>query len=350
MTRFSMYRLRPRGAFHFGAHGVGIEESDERCPSDTLYAALLATAQLSGTSFFAPPPAHDEARPLDPPLLLSSCFPFVGNTPLLPAPRLRLPLKDYDMQQRRKLSKKLAYVSPTIFNRIIADDRALAQYLNDANFHMGDQVWIAPEDISGEIPRSSFWSVDGVPHVTVDRIQQASNYFEVGQVRFAEGCGLYVLCRERWTGAAAELGELLAELGERGLGGRRSSGLGQFTVEAAPPLDLGTAPNPQRMVLLSRYRPSPAELQAGVLGEQASYHLDRVGGWLQGPAGTADQRRRAVRLLTEGSVVQMLPDGQAPLGTVCNVAPVYGAGVPAFPHPVWRYGLALGVGIAGASA
>src|SRR5439155_25480970 len=117
MATLQVYRLRPNGGFHFGIHGIDAEQSAERCSSDTLYAALLVESRLTRRPFFAPPPDHSDDQPLDPPLLLSSCYPFAGEVLLLPCPRLRLPLRD--AEGRRKLFKNLAYVSPTIFRLIL---------------------------------------------------------------------------------------------------------------------------------------------------------------------------------------------------------------------------------------
>ncbi|HWQ12520.1 MAG TPA: hypothetical protein VNL77_06965 [Roseiflexaceae bacterium] len=348
MTPLQHFRLQPRGVFHFGVHGIGVEETAERCPSDTLYAALLVEAQRAGRTFFAPPEAHDGTRPLDPPLLLSSAFPYAGDVVLLPRPQLPLPISVGRLAGERKLTKlarKLRYVSPTIFRLIVAQQPgALDPYLpggGKGRLVMDARVWVAAED--GDLPETDvFWKVNTVPHVAVDRVQSASNYYETGQVSFAPGCGLALLCRERSPRAADGLLDLLDRLGDSGLGGRRSYGLGQFRPAPAPPLDLDTAVEPQQLVLLSRYRPSSAELAGGVLGEGASYDLVQVGGWLQTPADAPAQRRRSLRMLGEGSVIRVPEDGTLPIGTICDVRPVYASAI--FPHPVWRYGLALGVG------
>ncbi len=351
MTTLQLFRLQPRGAFHFGLHGIGVEETAERCPSDTLYAALLVEAQRAGRQFFAPPETHDDTQPLDPPLLLSSCFPYAGDVILLPRPQLPLPISPGRLEgelKLAKLAKKLRYVSPTIFRLILAQQPgALDPYLpggSAGQLAMDGAVWAAHDD--GALPQEeAFWRIASMPHVAVDRAQSASNYYETGQVHFAPGCGLALLCQERSPGAAAELHDLLTRLGDSGLGGRRSYGLGQFRPEPATPLDLVTSAEPRQMVLLSRYRPSPAELAGGVLGEGAAYDLVQVGGWLQSPADVPIQRRRSVRMLAEGSVINLLAGGARPIGTVCDVRPVYSSA--SFPHPVWRYGLALGVGIGG---
>lgn len=344
MPHFQVYRFAPQGAFHFGMQGIDAERSGERCPSDTLYSALMLEAQFAGRPFPAPATDAPDQQAQALPFVLSSCYPYVGSVLLLPYPRLKLPLSEG--VGKRKLFKHLEYVSPTIFRLIIEQDTALEQYLTQrGRLFMGGQVWIAKED--GAIPKEeAFWSMESTPHVTVDRVAHTSAYYQTGHVRFAPGCGLYVLCHEQTPDGAAGLLELLHRLGDSGLGGRRSRGLGQFTVSRDPnDLVFPDASEPRRLVLLSRYRPSEAELRAGVLGPDASYQIVNLSGWLQtthSGRATAAQRRRNVRLLSEGSVIAFTPN-QVPVGTICDLRPVYATA--AFPHPVWRYGVAMGVGI-----
>lgn len=340
MARLLAFKLNPLGAFHFGAYGDAARVF-VHCSSDRLYAALLVEALRGGRPFFAPPADHDDSRPLDPPLLLASAFPYAGEALLLPCPRLPPPVS---VAEKRRLAG-LSYVSPTIFALMVrGEPGALDAYLDQAGaLLMGGSVWVAHSD--GALPSSGddFWRATATPRVTIDRRSGTLDAFLVGQVTFNAGCGLYVLARERTPGAAEPLAELLQRVGDSGLGGRRSAGLGQFRVESVAPPSLPALADPRRMVLLSRYRPSLAELAGQVLGPGARYDLDTVGGWLQSdhPSMPA-QLRRSVRLLREGSVIQLLPDGSPPIGSICNVAP---EGDPPVAHPVWRYGLALGIGI-----
>ena len=72
----TMYHLEARAPFHFGLRGVGIEATAVHGPSDTLFSALCyAIRQQFGLAalqdFLAGYPSPD------PPLLLSSAFPYV---------------------------------------------------------------------------------------------------------------------------------------------------------------------------------------------------------------------------------------------------------------------------------
>jgi hypothetical protein len=53
--------------------------------------------------------------------------------------------------------------------------------------------------------------------------------------------------------------------------------------------------------------------------------------------GHKDQRRRGLRLVAEGSLV-----GGGAQGALADVTPIGD-----FPHPVYRYGLAFGIGLEG---
>ncbi len=342
MAALTVFRLMPCGAFHFGSAGVGLEQTGVQCPSDTLYSALFAESLLAGRAFGAT--RAGEGQP-DLPFRISSCLPYAGRALLFPRPRLASRQAEEAQRGTRKRIKNLQYVSATILRHLLAGG-SLQDYLRGgtgaetAHLYQDGAALVAAAD-GPAIANDTIWSTDRIDRVTVDRQRDAGQYFAVGQVRFAEACGLFVLAQTRDAAATAALHELLVRLGHSGLGGRRSSGLGQFDVAEPETIDLPDTTGQARAMLLSRYLPSLPELEAGVLGRGASYDLVQVGGWLasNNPEVVA-QRRRAIHLLTEGSIVNC-PNGQPPLGAVADVAP----DVPPFAHPVWRYGLALTIGV-----
>lgn len=346
MTRFDVFRLHPRGAFHFGTPGVGIEATIERCPSDTLYGALWLEARRAGL----PVPARgadDSGAPAA--FRLSSCFPFAGATLLFPLPRLR-PARRAELQPgQRKRLKHVRYVSPTILQRLLAGD-ALPDFLPDERGNgagrllQGGEVLVAREDDPGLDPATArepdrLWQQERVDHVTVDRAGSASAYYAVGQTYFRAACGLYVLAQCADAAARDLLLDLLTRLGHSGLGGRRNQGLGQFDVEPADAIELPEAAGRTRALLLSRYLPTQAELESGVLGAGAAYDLAPVGGWLYSH-DSPPRLRKTIHVLAEGSVVRC-PDGQPPRGRAVDLRP----DDEAVSHPVWRYGYALPVGV-----
>jgi CRISRP associated protein Csm4 len=159
----------------------------------------------------------------------------------------------------------------------------------------------------------------------------------------AEG-RLFFLARLADPLLLAPLKELVARLGEAGLGSRRSTGWGQFTlagVHAAPAflqLESPAARNGDPLLLLSLYLPTREEVDRGVLDGMRGEAVVR-GGWIHS-SGPTTFKKRAVRCLAEGTVLPRPQGGVA--GEVRDVRP---AGFER--HPVWLEGRALSIGYGG---
>ncbi|MGQ9457146.1 MAG: type III-A CRISPR-associated RAMP protein Csm4 [Anaerolineae bacterium] len=353
----------PGGGFHFGRAGYAQEETGESFPSDSLWAALLATiAEEEGMA--AARALVDRLRAGEPPFALTSVLPRAGDIPFLPRPAL--PLAHGSERRPPKFGKRLRYVSPGILHLWLQGED-LAPYLPDdawrspkGRFLQGGAVWCTAEE-QARLPKVSqdrdwaklpperlahekLWDGFPRPRVTVDRRSHASAVFRVGRLSFASGCGLWLGVRfaqdpgpfdQTWWEA------WLLRLGHRGLGGDRTAGCGTFSWEAKGPLPLPEAAGGDRALLLSRYHPRPDELAAGVLGDGARYQLAFVSGYLASPKGPARLRQR-VALVEAGSVV--CTAGGLPRGDLVDVTP---PGWQA--HPVYRGGLALAVPILGPS-
>jgi len=349
MAPWTTYHIQPKpgAGFHFGLRGLEGEVSGAHCPSDTLFAALIATlAGLEGTvgvTAFVTPFANGQ-----PPFLLTSVFPRAGDLSLFPLPHARLELTPQPGQ--RKLFKKLCYVSPVILRRIL-NRRPLDDYVGAGKkgvFLQEGQVWIAAEETAklpegwngNRLREQKVWDHTPVDRVAVDRVSSASNVYRIGRTVYASECGLWF--GVQWPGdpdAAwqTQLETLLAHLGDTGLGGERSVGYGQFTYcRATGGLDLPAATPGAPALTLSRYLPAADELPTALRGA-ASYRLEAVPGWLNAP-GQRAQRRKQVRMLVEGAVFQ--PVGPRPWGRLADARPV---GWEA--HPIWRYGYACPVGV-----
>lgn len=332
--QLSVFRLQPHGAFHFGVQGIDMESVLETCPSDTLYAALTWHAIQRGDSW-----ARDASNTAPtPPFCVSSCFPYVNDIQLLPLPLLP-PQKDEEQQRgERKKFKNIRFVSLDVFKHLLHGGSLRVFFAADRGaFLQNGKVLVSkPElDRSGWNTDHVIWQHEAIPHVSVDRVSNASAYYETAQIRFNGGCGLSVLA----NGDAATLLPLLQDVGISGLGGRRSKGVGQFEVEQHDSIDLPSNTS-ERLILLSRYLPTRPELERGVLGNLAAYSLEDVTGWLYAP-GTRAQRRQNIWMLAAGSTIQRIDSLK---GDIVDLKPQYAnqAGEPI--HPIWRHGLALTVG------
>ncbi|MCZ7539281.1 MAG: type III-A CRISPR-associated RAMP protein Csm4 [Anaerolineae bacterium] len=351
MTR-NAYRLIPRdgGGFHLGREGLDQEVSSETFPSDSLFAALIAV-QIAREG------SESTMDLLEAPPGLSSVFPFAGQLPLFPMPRLRVNLGDAFQPGMTKALKKLQYVSPAILTRLLQDSSMDGWLPEDTSPAQGvlmqdGRVWLARRETNllpnnwrklddEALKAEALWRSQRVPRVAIDRISNSSQIYHVGRTTFAPGCGLWFLT-DLDPQQVSLFESLLEHLGDSGLGGERSAGYGAFRVEPTNPPDLLSPQHAPRVMTLSRYNPTEEELQAGVLGEGASYELVDVGGWLASPGGPA-QRRKRVRMIEAGSILA------APVpvvGRIVDVCPEYDQpGAPQ--HPVWRSGIALTVGVTG---
>jgi CRISPR-associated protein Csm4 len=348
----------PGGGFHFGRTGYAQEETAESFPSDSLWAALIATlAEEEGAA--AAQALVDRLRTEEPPFALTSLFPRAGDVPFLPRPALSLPLGEGGRERPPKFGKRLRYVSPGILHLWLQGED-LAPYLPDEAwrsprgcFLQGGVVWLTAEErarLPGDwarvaperLVRQKVWDVLPRPRVTVDRRSHASAVFRVARLSFAPGCGLWV--GVRFAAAPGPYGRAwweawLERLGHRGVGGDRSPGCGTFSWQARGPLPLPEGAGGDCALLLSRYHPRREELEAGVLGDGARYQLAFVSGYLASPEGPARLRNR-VALLEAGSVVRMA--GGLPRGDLADVTPLGWSA-----HPIYRGGLALAVPIPG---
>ena len=347
MTKFpakgsimQLYKFIPKGGFHFGERGIGIEETAFFPHSDTLFAALISAWRFiydknTLTSLEEGVTTFQET----PPFRLSSGFPYAGTVYFLPRPAISLEGQRDD----RKLGKAVVYLSWQQAENLI--NSSTPDLVHRANTLMDGQVWLDAldqlvlEQIFGQVDRSRIrlWHGQATrARVTVDRVSSASALYYEGSVQYAPDCGFYALAQIHDERYRRPLEDGLRFLGEQGLGGRRSVGLGQFDLavyDETPPMAPVT--NHNYYWLLSLYHPTLPEVsQLNVLSD-ARYNLVARRGWLYSPDGVG-QRRRGIRMLTEGSLLT-----QPANGDVVDVHPVNVAATHQLPHAVWRSGLAL---------
>ncbi len=352
MAQWSFYRLDPKQGtgFHFGLRGLEGEVSGEHCPSDTLFAALVDTlAHVEGADAVQAFTTPFEKR--TPPFLLTSVYPCAGDLPLLPRPFVKIEMEE--RRGQRKFIKRLRYISPGIFTALLHGTPmdALGPDGDQGRFLQNGKVWLRADEQPAlpepwrtlppdELRKQKVWDIGPVDRVAVDRISSASSVYRIGRTTYAPGCGLWVGIQ--WPSGVnvnllAQLETLLHHLSDRGLGGERSVGYGQFTVrKLTTPPNLPPFQSPQ-VLTLSRYLPAPDELPA-VLRGNAAYNLENIVGWMGTPDGPA-YRRKGVRMLVEGSVLHV-GSQNPPWGRLADVRPDIWDG-----HPVWRYGFACPVGV-----
>lgn len=330
-----LLRLVPRGPFRVGAHAEDLDRARALAPSDTLFGALCwAMRAVSGVS--------DLERWLerfvqgDPPVRLSSMLPVLesGNRldVLVPLPVRRpgrIELSD------RKFLKRVRYIDREVLKSLF--------WGGAASPVIHGEVALAAAPVRGGRgepgeDRPGFWSVQSRPRVTVDRVSGASALFESSATFWAPAAGTERVVPGLIV-AAGEEDELrrvvacLDVLGEAGIGGERSAGLGRFTVLEPVPSPLPVSRSPAAGMTLALVWPTGRDLDAGALELPADrgYRIVERSGWVSSPDWHG-WRSRGVAMLAEGSYV----GGRGPGGGMAEVTPASGVG-----HPVYRYGYGL---------
>ena len=370
----------PQG-LHVGTRGVNLEETGVQIPSDTIFSALV---DIWGRTGGDPDAWMKPFLQRDPPFLLTSAFPFAGKVRFYPIPvDLKCFIHQYDAKELKSI-KSIRFLSAGLLRKALAGQSLQAdldalqeqtdyqENVQSAAALQGGALWLDKQEVNqlpdalrlntkgGKRPvpllkHQNVWTESRTPRVTVDRIHSGGNIFHVGRTHFAPHCGLWFGIQWRHPDALVEdtisykeaLHKSLAVLGDEGIGGERSAGYGAFYPTYGEEIHL---PHPQagRVAwLLSRYLPTQAEIPM-VRAHDAAYQLVRVGGWARS-LDRADQRRKQITFLTAGSLIQWDPSDSstaAVVGSIEDLRPTYTAGAGNLPHPVYRNGLALAVGLA----
>lgn len=370
MPTLTVYPLSFAGGLHIGGQGGKLEESGVTLPADTLFAALVDAHRRSGGDPQALA-APFVAAPPDPPFLLTSAFPYAGAVRFYPMPvdltRLVTP---ETLRARTKALRRVRYLSEGLLRQALDGEMLDGWLFPEEQFAepqtgaalQGGQFWLKVEETANlpiemqrnegqrhALPMLPVATTARVPRVTVDRLSHSSTIYHAGRTTFAAGCGLWfgVHWRDRERRIegspltyAEAVAQALALLADDGLGGERTAGYGAFRLGVPAAVDLPDPAEGRSTWLLSRYHPASVGELAGLRDPHAAYQLVKVGGWLRSYDYPAVRRRR-LTLLGEGSLVP-LPGLVA--GDVVDVRPRYPQAESPFPHPVYRYGLALGVG------
>jgi CRISPR-associated protein Csm4 len=328
-----IFDLTMRGPLHLGEYtGIHREAALEWIPSDSLFSALISAWARQG---MAVDELLEALKGPTPPWIISSAFPRAGEVRFYPVPP-RLPVHSgMSGEGSTKAAKKIRWLSAEVYNTLASGE---TPDRDEDNFLHGGTVWITSAEYRhvkkllelGDDGRWKLWSTQVVPHVTLDRVHNASTLFYTGRVSYGKSCGLWFALR----GPADNMQLALNYLAEAGLGGLRSTGHGSFnwseTHTELPEVKSGYG------LCISRYAPqTKEEIAHSLQAKNSAYKLVTVGGWCQDDGGHA-WRRRAIRMVAEGA---LLPAGSN--GGMVDVRPLKPEDWLGPQRPVYRAGWAF---------
>jgi CRISPR type III-A-associated RAMP protein Csm4 len=305
-------RLRPTGPWRVGYRGGDRERVDVVYHSDALFSAL--THAMRALGWMDEWLAATVGTTDEPAVRLSSLFPFIGKTRLVPPPKSVWP----------------------------PAGRGGQLYLDGAKL-------VPLEVLRQGLQEESRWEVDGecqclLPSngtapfrvvvresAAVDRITGAAESHRTACLEFAPNAGwwgVFSTTDKTWETRVKAALRLAAD---SGFGGERSRGWGR---SAEPQFNDATHLFPavtegnDAWWLLSLYSPAESD---DVNWTRSEHAITLRGGWTDSAAGVS--LKKQVRMVEEGSVIS----AGAIRGRAVDVAP------EGFAHPVYRSGLALAV-------
>jgi CRISPR-associated protein Csm4 len=240
MSRFAYY-LSFRTPLHIGERGIGQEETREFAPADTLFSALCTMWRMVyGVDSLRNDLLERYRNEGREPFWITSAFPFAGEVRLYPKP-LRPPQADLETTKRWK---SIRWVSEGVLEQYCAGRAITLEATFDARtgtrrvLLQQGTVLITIEEYNA---LARFWDFEQddlaiyreavVPRVTLDRITNASQIWQFGEVHFTEGCGLWFGVEFADGSVQSQFEACLRLLGDSGLGGERGGGRGLFTLE-----------------------------------------------------------------------------------------------------------------------
>lgn len=304
-----LVRLKFKSALRIGG-GETTQDDDFQgiLHSDTIFSALMN----EWVRLF---PADDVDKLIaDIPFQLSSAFPYYMNEYYLPTP---IGTGKFYMEKLKDVPFLELY-----------------DFLDLAG---GNYKGILKKELRNPIDEIMFNHT--VPRVTIDRMSASTNIFESSGWLFKDGGGLYFLVEINDETFRDKFELCIRLLSHSGLGADRSIGYGLFESEIEN-IDMGRAwtdlfrkrdGEKTAYCALSLIYPSREEAKAAL-----SYRVFTRRGWIFSRSSTVQMKRRACKMLAEGSLFHEPIKGQ-----IADVTPTEFSD-----HRIYRYGLGMMVEVA----
>ncbi|BBB93544.1 type III-A CRISPR-associated RAMP protein Csm4 [Methylomusa anaerophila] len=301
--------LKFKSPVHFGRYkDEDLARSGFWCGSDQLFSAManafnLFYGKTETEAFLA------EFRTGAPPVILSSTFLMLEQTDTGAEPVYFLPkpcgldLSAYFTDQKK--AGKIAYLPHTVLE-LLANSKFDGSI---SEKYKPQGLFLVPKTCSEDL----FVETE-CARVALDSMTAASMIYYITTVTYVESVGLYFMmdCRREWL---AKIQTALRVLGDEGLGGERSYGMGSFTIANFRPSPSWSVDGDEAL-LLSAYYPSTQELRVmRTVAWEGRYRLREAGGYIYS-GGDQGLRKKYLRVFAEGSVF-----GYKPVGQLLNVTP-----------------------------
>lgn len=304
---YRIYRYHFPTAVHFGE---GTADSTEcTFQADTFFSAMCQEAVSTGGNTLQD--FLDAARSGQ--FLVSDAFPYMRDEYYVPKPYVYIEnRKDPGNSIVKKAYKNLKYVPLSLFDAYVQGDFPIDR--------------TADLDFLGRKDTRTSAAVRGLSETVP---------YRVASYRFSEGCGLWQAVIFRDSDIRARFEAFLASLSASGIGGRRSSGYGRFSVtdeEMPRMLRKRLEEDYREYMTLSVSLPGKDELQAAMEGSSTSV-VKRSGFVASDTYADTFRKKRDLYVFSAGSCFLTRFRG--------GIYDVSDGGN----HPVYRYAMAMMMGV-----
>ena len=298
--KYKLYKLSFHGAVHFGKNSL--DNGEYTFCADTLFSALCHEAVKIGEATLES--FYQQTK--DGRILLSDAFPYMGDTYYLPKPMNHIESEDrHGDSVVKKAYKKLKYIPVNEID----------------NYLQGKYDVMYARDFS----ELGFFQMNVVACI---RGEDETKPYRIESYRFYEKNGLYILVGYQSEDALELVEQLLENLSYAGIGGKRTSGMGRFTLfqgKIPNELEKRLEEKGKKYMTLSVSLPKDDELEEALKG--AEYALIRRSGFVTSSNYAKEQmRKRDLYVLKAGACVNDKYDGD-----IYDVSDKIGK------HAVYRY-------------
>lgn len=268
--KFAVYKLSFAAGVHFGT-GTLVSGTNT-LPADTLFSALCIEAvQQNETEIPALVELVKQGR-----LRFSDLFPYIGDELYLPKPLVSIRREDEGNSIVKKSFKKLKYIPVSQLDTYMKGE-------------------IDPVSAVEKLKTLGAFEVRSMAAArSPEKLETGETLpYSVGIYHFGQGNGLYTLVEAGDAETQERFEKLLTALSYSGIGGKRSAGLGRFTVqkcEVPQALAKRLAGNGAPCVSLSVCMAADEELESAM--ENAKYLLVRRSGFVASEEYADEQRRK----------------------------------------------------------
>ena len=295
--KYAVYRLEFPNGVHLGT--TSLDESNYSFSADTLFSALYLEAVRQSREM-----AEELLQlTMDGRLLFSDAFPWIGETCYIPKPMKSVErIDNHGDSTVKKAFKNLKYIPMDMIDI----------YFSGAMDDIDEQERF--KSLGKRTVRTSAYVYT----------RDDTEPFHVGVFYFSNNSGLYILVGYDTESVHQLFYELLEALSFSGIGGKKSSGLGRFTILKESSLIIPEKKEEDSWMTLSISLPCEDELDRALEG--ARYRIIKKSGFVYSENYADEpQKKRELYMFEAGSCFQHLFSG--------DIYDVSAGGR----HPVYRY-------------